>query len=67
MRGSGGQRQRRQVVDERNELSKGPLYCIMNVAVGLIEQTSHKAGFTGHAIKICQNPLWQMLWAGNCL
>ena len=67
MCGSGGQRQRRHVADERNELSKGSLYRIMSVTVGLAEQTSLKAGFTGHAIKICQNPLWQMLWAGNCL
>lgn len=67
MCGSGGQRQRRHVADERNELSKGSLYRIMSVTVGLAEQTSLKAGFTGHSIKICQNPLWQMLWAGNCL
>jgi hypothetical protein len=67
MCGGEGQWQLRQVADERNELSKGPLCRIMNVNVGLVEQTSLTASFTGHAIKICQNPMWQMLWAGNCL
>jgi hypothetical protein len=62
-----GQRRRRQVADERNELFKGPLHCIMNVAGGLLEETSFTASFTGKWIRNWQNPLWQMLWAGDCL
>jgi hypothetical protein len=55
------------VVDERNELSKGPVHRIMSLTAGLIEQTSLKASFTGQKTKLCLNPMWQMLWAGDCL